>query len=123
MAAITWTDVTDLDASLSTVAASVQTWILADVNTRFDVAIFGGESATRAKQARILAAAHIAKALGSAASGTSGPVTSESEGDLSRSYGFSGGTFDPNGLNLTTYGQLLRALIWSCAGARAPLVL
>ncbi len=126
MAAITWTDVTDLDSSLSTVAASVQAWILGDVNNMFDVAIFGGEDHLRTKEARVLAAAHAAKALlsGAGSGGAlSGPVTSESEGDLSRSYGFSGSGFDANALGLTVYGQLLYGLIRRCAGARVPLVL
>lgn len=57
----------------------------------------------RKERAIGLLAAHNLKAINSAAAGVSGPVTSESVGDLSRSYG-SAGEFK-TAIGSTPYGQ------------------
>lgn len=59
MADITWSDVTALQANLSTVAAGAQTLILAYVNEELSAAAFGGEDSARFTLARCYLAAHL----------------------------------------------------------------
>lgn len=84
---IAWTDVTAVgnnDPVLINYPAAGQTAVLAYVNSVLDVNMFDGEAGARTKLARCFLAAHIAacSALGDAG----GPVASESEGGVSRSY-------------------------------------
>lgn len=87
MAAITWADVQTLDAALSAVDPGLRVVILARVE-KLSSSFFGGVDDPKYKLARMLLAAHIATPYAAAAGGgsASGPVTSESEGGVSRSY-------------------------------------
>lgn len=120
MAAIAWSDVVDFAAELSTFDTEGQTVILAYVNGVPDPANFGGESAATLKLVRIALAAHIATLSKQGASGGAGPVTSETAGALSRSYGAIQGADAL--LDATPYGRLYRELL-NRSPARAPLVL
>ena len=87
MAAISWTDVTNHAAELSSVSSGAQSDILAYVNTVLVPGEFGGEESPTLKLARIYLAAH--KATTGPASGgaaAAGPVLSEKAGELSRTY-------------------------------------
>lgn len=59
MAAVLWSDVTDLQANLSTVSDGAQTKILAYVNNELNAAAFGGEDSARYVLARCYLAAHL----------------------------------------------------------------
>jgi hypothetical protein len=59
VADIAWSDVVDLQANLSTVAAGAQTKILTYVNEGLSAAAFGGEDSPRYTLARIYLAAHL----------------------------------------------------------------
>jgi hypothetical protein len=88
MAAITWSDVEGLDATLSSIDPALQAVILGRVET-LSSEFFGGVDSPVYKLARMLLAAHIATPLAAAAAGgggASGPVTSRSEGGVSESY-------------------------------------
>jgi len=124
MAAITWSDVTDLDSSLSALSVALQATILGIVNTRFDVSLFDGEDGPTTKLLRQLFAAHMGTVLkpGAGATGAAGPVTSEAAGGLSRSYAVAGaGNMQSSALGRTGFGQTLDLLIQTSA-ARAPIV-
>lgn len=119
MAAITWTDVSDLASELSAVATTARTLILALVNAKVDVESLDGEAGELTKAVRVYYAAHLG-ALSLQGSGAwTGAVVSESAGGLSRSYASN----SPNGTSplwdKTPYGQTLRALLRT-SGARAP---
>ena len=108
MADITWAMVLDFDAGLSTVPVAAQTAILAFVNAAHDVDAFDGEDGPHLHLARIYLAAHFGRTTGVAAAAT-GPVTSESAGGLSVSYGtFSTST---EALGTTGWGNAYLALI------------
>jgi len=113
MAAIIWTDVTAFAADLSTVAAGAQTKILAYVNERFAVAELGGETSVDLHMARVFLAAHLATTTATGSGGVAGPVTSESAGSLSRSYGMLAST---GGLGTTGFGVQLKDLLRVCCG-------
>lgn len=118
MAAITWTDVTNHVAGLSTIVAGAQTDILAFVNTALVADEFGGEAHARLKLARIYLAAHFATING--AGGGGGPLTSQKLGDESRNYGsFS---MSSSALSTTGFGITYLSLVNSSA-ARAPFVI
>lgn len=125
MADITWTNVTDHVATLSTVGAAAQADILAVVNATFDTEVFDGETGPTTKLARIYLAAHMAtlETQGGSGGGVVGPVVSESAGRLSRSYSVTAAMNGADGdLELTRYGRLLRQLI-RATPARAGMVL
>jgi hypothetical protein len=87
MAAITWVNVTDLEAGLSATPPATQTAILAYVHEVVAAARLGGEEAQRTKMARALLAAHFAKVHEQLAAGqATGPVTSRSIGGISKSW-------------------------------------
>lgn len=65
-------------------------------------------------RAQALYAGHLMKLQQDAASGLSGPVKSEREGDLSRSYGSVGG--DDTLIGSTPYGLQYKALVSRCFG-------
>lgn len=116
MSAIVWSDVVVHAAELSTVAAGVQTDILAHVNTTLNVSVFGGESSPKLKLARIYLAAHMAtlQTLG----GSSGEIQSESVGGVSYTYAGGGGG---SNYEATSYGQQYYALVRNSV-ARFPAV-
>jgi hypothetical protein len=111
--AITWTDVTNLDASLSTVPVAAQTAIIADTYAILSAERWG----TRLDLAVKYLAAHTgALLIRGGGAGPAGPVTAEALGDASRSYAswsVSGALGD---LELTSWGLrfklLLRGLQW-----------
>jgi len=114
MASITWSDVTDYAAELSTVAVGVQTDILALANGYLKVDCFGGESGIKLKIARINIAAHFGLTLGTT-NGAHGQVLSEELGDMKRQYGKQA-MFADSEFGSTKYG---RAYLTILAGANS----
>ena len=108
MADITWTDVVDHAAGLSTHDAEAQANILAYVNAHFDVSVLDGEAGPTTKLARVYLAAHLASLEKTSGGSGVGPVQSESGGRLSRSYATrsAGGA-----LSDTSHGRLLKGLL------------
>lgn len=110
MAAIIWSDVTTLDASLSATPAPLQTVLLQLVHEMISPAAFGGEDAARTKTARSLLAAHFAKLFGQIAGGeVVGPVTSRSLGGISKS--MAAAAMTDEGLTRTGHGQAYQFLV------------
>lgn len=121
MSAITWPNVLEIapdaaaTAALSAVPVPLQTHVLAHVNgSGLDPDIFDGEAGTDTGRARRYLAAHIATVLTlniNGASGASGPLASETEGDISRSYvnilALAGMTSE---LDRTVYGSLFKLM-------------
>jgi hypothetical protein len=108
---------------LSTVPTAAQDFILEYVNQALVVDIFGGEGSPKLRLARIYLAAHYGSLFGSGGSGAAGPVTSESAGGLSRSYGFASSfVFNDDALGSTVYGRNYLGLVRT-SPARAPVVL
>ena len=103
MAAIVWTDVTDLAPELSSTPLGAQTAILALVNGFLDVATWGGETSDKLHSGRCYLAAHLAT-LGRR-KGKSGTVSAEAAGGLSRSYAMPA-MLSTSTLQLTSYGAL-----------------
>lgn len=115
MASITWTDVTDHVAAMSSVGTNARTNILAHVNTCLVVDEFGGESAAKLKLARIYLAAHFGEV--ELSRGAGGTVISESAGGLSRTYA---APFQATSeLGLTAWGRQFLALVRT-SPSRAP---
>jgi hypothetical protein len=106
VADIAWSDVTDLQANLSTVAAGAQMIILAYVNDDLNPAAFGGEDSATFVLARAYLAAHLGELT--RRNGTSGNVSSETYGrtSVSISYGAS-----DDGLKLTSWGSAYAELL------------
>ena len=121
MANITWTNVTDHAAELSTVAAAAQTDILAYVNSVVKVSLIDGEAGPKTKLVRIYLAAHFGALNLASSTGVSGAVTSKKEGDVAVTYA-SATTLAAAPHGSTTYGQMYLTLIGSSA-LRAPLLL
>lgn len=82
MAAITLTDVQAVLPEITAIPAAFFTY----VNTKISVDVFDGEDGISTKLVRIYLAAHMATAFGAAGERAAGPITSESEGGISRSY-------------------------------------
>ena len=123
MADITWADVENHAAELSTVLVPAQTNILAHVNEALVVADLDGGAGAKTKLTRIYLAAHIATADKLAASGASGPVTAEGVDGLSRSYGVTAASSgDITFFQSTGYGRQYLAMVRTSA-ARVPLLL
>lgn len=121
MAAITWANVVDFDATLSTIHANAQTAILAYVNGYFNVDTVdpvGGEDGATLRLLRIYLAAHLGRVNLQSSSAT-GPVQSESAGGLSRSYGSS---VTNEALATTKWGNLYLALLRRTP-ARCPVII
>lgn len=106
MAAVTWTDVTDLQSGLSTVSAGAQSKILAYVNEGLNPAAFGGEDSPRWTLARCYLAAHLGTLT--QRSGTAGAVSSETYGTSAVSIAY--GTTD-EGLASTAWGQAYQGML------------
>lgn len=119
MAAILWSDVTDLSAALSTTSLGAQTMILNYVNQTLSVRIFGGEDTPKTKLARALLAAHLA----TLATPVAGVLTGQSEGGLTQNYTIPPIPigFDPfwtrSGFGLSYYNMLISSPL-----ARMPIV-
>lgn len=122
MAVITWTNVTDHAAELSTVAAQAQTDILAYVNSVIQVALIDGEAGPKTKLVRIYLAAHLGElTISSSSSSTTGARTSEKEGDVAVTYASTSSlAAAPHGS--TSYGQMYLTLIGTSA-LRTPVLL
>lgn len=80
--AITWTDVVNIAPELSTVATDTQTAILADVALQMPAEVWGTMLDTGSKYL----AAHLATVTSRRGGGGAGPLTSETVGQVSRSY-------------------------------------
>lgn len=120
MAAITWSDVTAHASDLTAVSAGAQTDALAYVNEMVDPDKLGGETSSRYHLARIYLAAHFGTVSLKNGTPPAGPVTSESVGDISRSYGISAGAGED--IASTGWGREYLALVRRAAAARGPLV-
>jgi len=109
--AITWDDVEDIAPELASLSEDAQTIILNYVNQALAVVEFGGEGSATLRLARIYMAAHYGTVTARGGTGPAGPVTSESAGGLSRSYGLvtSGGSGDE--MATTGYGQAYMSLV------------
>lgn len=110
MAAIIWTDVTDIAPELATVGVGAQTKLLAYVNMALDVATWGGEDSFQLMMGRIYLAAHLATANRLAGSGAVGAVIREKVDGLEREYARSSVTSGGDGLDSTTYGSQFKAI-------------
>ena len=117
MADITWADVTGPtgmfpdDAALGAVPVQAQAIILGRVN-RLSAQFFGGVDSDKYKLARIYLAAHLGAGGGVGGNAAAGPVTSESEGGVSRSYAVVPGAVSGSH-NGTSYGRLYDELVRS----------
>lgn len=105
---VTWSDVVAFPApELAGVASGAQAAILAYVDRQIDPDVWGDY----ADDGRRYLAAHLASQMGATGSGagsagTMGPVTSETLGPMSRSYGaLSGSTEGMGELAATKYGR------------------
>jgi hypothetical protein len=121
MAAIDWDDVLEVapdataTAALTAVPVPLRTLILAHVNGNgIDPDVFDGESGEDTARARQYLAAHMATILTSGVGGSAavaGPIVSESEGGISRSYAdhiaASGNTSE---LDRTAYGSVFKLM-------------
>lgn len=119
MAALAWADVEDLDSSLSTATAGLRAMILGRVE-QLSATFFGGADSAIYKLARALLAAHIAAPIVAASGGggaaPAGPITSESEGDVSRSYASVSSTSFSGSHSSTVHGRAFDELVRSMPG-------
>ena len=121
MADIDWDMVIALAPELTTgVTEDAQDMILAHVNADLDASMFDGEDGPTFRLARIWLAAHLATAGASGSGGATGPVTSESVGGMSVSYGTLATT--AAAIGTSTYGRLYLELVQN-SFARLPLVI
>lgn len=120
---ITWADVIAIAAELEDVPDVARAIILAHVNGALNPAVFGKVASLRL--ARILLAAHLGTYSLPGNSGiSSGDIVSESVGGISRTYAAvtSNASAEEGGLDGTTYGQSLKAILRSQVRARLPRV-
>jgi hypothetical protein len=123
MAAITWDSVVDFAPGLSTFPADGQDAILEEVGSCFNAANFvDGEASPKLRLCRIYYAAHLATMASQGASGAAGPIVMEMIDRMQRSYATPSGGVIFDGLDGTSFGKMLRALVRTTA-ARAPRVL
>jgi hypothetical protein len=108
VAAVVWSDVTAIDAALSTVASGAQTMLLASANA-LAAGQFDGVDGPDYKLARVYYAAHHGRRLLEATSAP-GAVTSESVGDMSTSYAAPSGGGSDRELATTRWGLAYLAL-------------
>ncbi len=125
MAAITWQNVVDFEALVTSVAFDAQTAILADVNTRLNVSVFNdGEDGADVRLARIYLAAHAGLGCLPGNGSAGGPVASISGGDgLAVSYTVSPVSMSEPDLMSTAWGRKYLGLIRRTPGARAWIAL
>lgn len=126
MAAITWANVVDFEALVSSVPLAAQTAILAYVNGHVNVNAFDGEEGADTRLVRIYLAAHLGlgavPVVGGGAGG--GPIASISGGDgLAVSYAVTASATSNDQLGETAWGRKYRDLIRRSPGARAWIVL
>lgn len=114
---ITWTDVTNLDPSLSTVPPATQAAILALVQKLIHSCPWGDKY----DYALALLAAHIATMYLRNATGATGAVVKEKVGGVERQYGTFTGSGAPD-LDQTWFGQIYKMLLRGLLGSRGPLV-
>jgi hypothetical protein len=117
MAAIVWTDVTDVASEFVSVPTPLgaQTLFLALVNgPMINVDNFGGEDRDLTKAARIFLAAHFETMR--RRRGVAGTISSQSEGGVSQAYTIQ--LMNPRVLDQTSYGQSFRLVVMG-TGARA----
>jgi hypothetical protein len=124
MAAIVWADVITIATELSTVDGAARVFILTYVNgPAMDPACFDGEDGYTTRMARIYLAAHMGSSIGKGAAGAAGgPVSSESMGGLSRSYGSASVASSVDSTGSTDYGRRYEALVKNSL-ARLPFVI
>lgn len=115
MAAIAWTDVTDVASQLSAVGPAAQTAILLFVNTTLNVQLLGGEDSPRLKLARTFLAAHIGE-LVRRRDQQAGPVASKSVSASSLSVSYAS-MANGDALSSTSYGGLYKLMLLG-SGAR-----
>jgi hypothetical protein len=120
--AIVWGEVAAIAPTLANTNPYTQGAILEYVNTALHVECWGGEGSPQLRLARLYMAAHMGTVSSSGASGAAGPVTSETAGGLTRSYGFMSSTEADPLLDATPYGRMYRELLMRSA-ARSPIVL
>lgn len=118
MADIIWADVTAMAPQLSTVDSAAQDDILAYVNEM----TLPDETDQTTRMARILLAAHYGSTLASAPGGMAGPVTSESAGQMRRSYGLAATPSGEEGFGTTMYGMQY-ILLLKMSLAHGPILL
>jgi hypothetical protein len=117
MAAIAWSDVVAIAPGLSSASAGLQTMALAYVNGNgVNVDAFDGEDGETTKLARAALAAHLGSTFKVGAAG--GPITSQSAGGLSRSFG---AWSSKSALGTTGFGQMFLTLARAGAGGAALL--
>ena len=110
MAAITWTNVTDVTADLAAVSVPAQNAILLMVNEALDVRLFGnGEADNRLFLARVYLAAHYGAVEIAGSNGPAGPLVSESAGGLASAYAVPESSGDP-ALDTTSWGRAYKLL-------------
>lgn len=129
MANITWSDVTAVAPELSTTPVAAQALLLLWGNKAIAADVFDGPDGDTTKLARCYLVAHAAtlgnQAASAGGSGAAGPVTSESIGDLSRSFGAIGGGGGGSGgdeYQATGYGRLYWMLVRRDGASRVWLV-
>lgn len=123
MAAIVWTDVTNLDAALSAVPTpGYRDDVLTYVNENLNASKFGGETASKTKRARVLLAAHLGalwlRDNGAASAAAAPPVTSETISATSFTVAYSdiaANSSTPNILDETSHGRAYAELVRSSA--------
>lgn len=120
MAAINWANVLEVAAELTTVPLALQTSILAHVNGNgVAVDVFDGEDGTDTKLARQYKAAHMGAMTAEDAGGGAGPIISETEGAISRTY--ANLVTSSSDLGMTKYGRAFQMMCrMHAAGAWLP---
>lgn len=106
--AITWTHVTNLDASLVTVPVAQQNTILAYVST-----LPLGRWGVRLELAQTFLAAHMATFAARGAGGVTGAVISESLGDAAKAYATPTGVGGYGDYASTTWGMIYWRMVRS----------
>lgn len=116
---LVWSDIVACAPYLSTVAAPMQTLILAEVNTTLDEAVFGGPNAPKLNLARVYLGAHMGTLLQrgilAAAGGPIGPVSASTASKLSRSYAVPAAKLTAHAS--TVWGQLFDGLVATTSAA------
>ena len=103
-------------------ALSAQAWqeILLLVNSEYDLTQTGEDAATD-RIAKIFLAAHMGTLMRRGNQASAGPMTSESMGDVRRSYGLIAGEPGAASLSTTRYGQLYLEIL-TASVANGPFV-
>lgn len=111
MANIVWSDVIAVAPTLATgVSTGFQTLILGYVNESVQAGEFGGVDSFTYKLARAYLAAHYSSLHKSGEHGAVGPITSQSEGGVSVSFGGASSSGESS-LGSTTFGQAFLAFV------------